>query len=189
VSLSGAGIARSLGLKSDWFSIGALSVSTSTPRVLYGGSVRVVARALGTTRALLQQQTPSGAWQALRHVDGRTVLSVEPRASTAFRLSVAGASGTGVGVAVRPQLHVEPLGPHLLGGEVVPRTAGPVEVWRRVHGVWRVVSRPHILRSGTFRTSLRLRPAVYRITAGAGEFAPAVRRLVVTRSMLSSLRQ
>jgi hypothetical protein len=188
VSLSGAGVARSLGLKSTLFSIGALSVSTSASRVRYGDSVRVVARALHTTPALLQQQTPSGAWRTLRHVDGKTVLTVEPRASTAFRLRIAGAIGTGAGVAVRPQLRAELLGPHLLGGELVPRTAGPVAVWRRVGGVWRVISRPHILQSGQFRSSLRLRPAVYRVTAGDGDFAPVLRRIVVTRRTLASLR-
>ena len=187
VSLSGAGVARSLGLRSTWFSIGALSVSTSASHVRYGDSVRIVARALRTTRALLQEQTPSGAWRALRHVDGKTVLTVEPHASTAFRLRIAGAIGTGVGVAVQPQLRAELLGPHMLGGEVVPRTAGPVAVWRRVRGVWRVISRPHILQSGKFRSSLRLRPAVYRVTAGDGEFAPALRRIVVTRHTLSTL--
>jgi hypothetical protein len=128
---------------------------------------------------------PDGFWRTLGHVRGRTVLSVEPRASTAFRLRIAGAAGAGVRVGVRPQLRVEALGRHLLGGEVVPHAAGPVAVWRRAHGVWRVVARPRILRSGKFRASLRLRPTVYRITAGDGRFAPAVRRLVITRRMLS----
>jgi hypothetical protein len=34
---------------------------------------------------------------------------------------------------------------------------------------------------------LRLRPTVYRVTAGDGEFAPALRRIVITRSVLASL--
>ena len=98
-------------------------------------------------------------------------------------------SGVGVTVGVRPQLRVDALGPGLIGGEVLPRTAGPVKVWRLQRGVWRVVAHPQILPSGKFRTPLRLRPTVYRITAGDGAFAPALRRLVVTRSMLSSLRR
>jgi hypothetical protein len=51
-----------------------------------------------------------------------------------------------------------------------------------------VVAHPRILSNGTFRTPLRLRSTVYRITAGDGAFAPAQRRLVITRNMLSSLR-
>jgi stage II sporulation protein D len=187
VNLSGTGLARTLGLRSTWFSIGELSVAASTPRVLFGRPVRIVARALGTTRATLQEQSPNGVWRTLHHVQGRGVFSVEPRTSTAFRLRIAGASGASVAVAVRPQLRVAPLGPHLLGGEVLPRVAGPVKVWRRERGVWRVVSRPHVLRSGKFRTPLLLRPAFYRITAGDGAFAPALRRFVITRRMLASM--
>ncbi|HEY2354733.1 MAG TPA: SpoIID/LytB domain-containing protein [Gaiellaceae bacterium] len=188
VSLSGAGIARSLGLKSDWFSIGALSVSTSAPRVLYGKSVRVIARALETTGAVLQEQRSGGVWRTLRHVDGKAVLTVEPHVSTTYRVRITGASGAGVTVGVRPQLSLEALGPRSLGGEVVPRIAGPVALWRRVDGHWRVISRPHVLRSGKFRSSVHLRPAVYRVTTGEGAFAPAVRRLVVTRKTFASLR-
>jgi hypothetical protein len=189
VNLGGAAIARDLGLRSGWFSIGELSLETSTPRVLYGDSVRIVAQTRGTTPVAFQEELPGGGWRTLHHVQGKSVFSVEPHASTAFRLRIAGASGASVGVAVRPQLHVEPLGPHVIGGELFPRTAGPVAVWRRERGVWHVVSRPHVLQTGEFRSSLRLRPAVYRITAGDGDFAPALRRLIVTRSMLSSLSQ
>jgi stage II sporulation protein D len=189
VNLSGAGIAEDLGLRSTWFSIGALSLTTSTPRVLYGRSIRLVAHALGTTRAILQEESPDGVWRTLHWVGSKSVFMVEPHASTAFRLRIAGASGASVGVAVRPQLHVKPLAPNVLSGELWPETAGPVAVWRRERGVWRVVSRPHVLRSGTFRSSLRLRPVVYRITAGDGAFAPTLRRLVVTRRMLSILSQ
>jgi stage II sporulation protein D len=189
VNVSGAGIARSLGLRSTWFTIGSLSLSTSTPRILYGKRVRIVARALGTTPAVLQAEGADGVWRTLHHVHGRSVFSVVPHASTAFRLRIAGASSAGVDVGVRPQLRVAPLGPSALGGELLPRTAGPVEVWRRERGVWRVVSRPHVLRSGKFRSLLRLRPAVYRITAGEGDFAPTLRRIVITRSMLSRLAQ
>jgi len=188
-SLSGARIARTLGLRSAWFSIGQLSVTTSASRVLYGSSVRVVARALAAKGAVLQQQSPNGVWRTMRHVRGKTVLSLEPRASTAFRLQIPGASGAGVNVAVRPQLHAQALGPRLLGGDLLPRTAGPVKVWRLVRGVWRVVAHPQILPSGKFRTPLRLRATVYRITAGDGAFAPVTRRLVVTRRMLSNMRR
>jgi stage II sporulation protein D len=187
VDISATGLAQTLGLRSTWFSIGELSLSASTPRVLFGRPVRISARTLGTTRATLQEEKPDGVWRTLHHVQGRAVFSVQPRASTAFRLRIAGASGASVAVAVRPQIRVAPLGPHLLSGEVLPRAAGPVEVWRRERGVWRLVSRPHVLRSGKFRTPLRLRPAVYRITAGDGAFAPALRRFVVTRQMLATL--
>jgi stage II sporulation protein D len=189
VSLGGTGIARSLGLRSTWFSIGALSLSASTPHVVYGRPVRIVARAVETPHAVLQEQSRDGAWRTVEHVDGRTVFSVTPRASTAFRLRIAGATGAAVSVGVRPQLHVAPLAPNVLAGEVFPSTAGHVEVWRRDRGVWRIVARPHVLSSGKFLSRLRLHAAVYRVTAGDREFAPALQRLVITRGLLSSLTQ
>ncbi len=188
-SVSGEQVMHALGLSSTWFSIGELSVTTSASRVRYGRTVRVVARAIGTKGAVLQQQSPDGAWRTVKHVHGRGVLLVDPRASTAFRLRIPGVSGTGVDVGVVPQLRVKPLGPRLLSGALAPRTAGPVRVWRQERGAWRVVSRPHILSNGEFRTPLRLRPTVYRITAGDGAFAPVLRRLVVTRRMLAALAQ
>ena len=187
VNLSGPQVASMLGLKSTWFSIGELSVTASTPRVLYGSSVRVVARALETKGAVLQEQRPDGIWRTLQHVHEKSVLTVEPQASTAFRLRIAGVDGGDVEVAVRPRLSVEALGRHLLGGEVLPRAAGPVEVLRRERGVWRVVSRPRIRPSGQFRTRLRLRATVYRVTTVSDAFTPAVRRLVVTRAMLAAM--
>jgi stage II sporulation protein D len=189
VNLGGTGVARSLGLQSAWFSIGALLLSASTPHVVYGRPVRIVARAVDTPHAVLQQQRSNGAWRTVQHVDERTVFSVTPRASTAFRLRVAGASGAAVAVAVRPRLHVAPLAPNVLEGDVFPSTAGHVEVWRRERGVWHLVARPHVLTSGRFVSRLRLHAAVYRVTAGDSEFAPALQRLIITRGLLSSLTQ
>jgi stage II sporulation protein D len=187
VRVSGERVTRVLGLRSTWFSIGELALSSSAPRVRYGRSVDVLARALGTKDVVLQQQSPGGVWRTLKHVHGTARLSVEPRASTAFRLRAPGVSGSGVDVGVVPQLRVQPVGPRLLAGELLPRVAGPVQVWRLERGTWRVVARPRLLGNGSFRTPLRLRATVYRITAGDGAFAPVLRRLVVTRRMLTTL--
>ncbi len=185
--VSGASVARALGLKSDWFAIGQLSLTTSSADVLYGRSVRVVATAIGTKDAVLEQERANGAWQTVSHVHGSATVSVSPLATTAFRLRIPGVSGDPVSVAVRPQISVHASGPRLLTGDVLPSRAGPVEVWRLERGAWHVVSRPKLLQNGTFRTPLRLRAATYRITAGTGAFAPAQKRLVVTRSMLAGL--
>jgi stage II sporulation protein D len=186
VVVGGETVTRALGLKSTWFSVGELSVTASSSAVLYGRSVRVVAQAIGAKGAVLQEERSNGAWRTLSRVQGRATISVEPLARTAFRLRIPGVSGDAVGVAVRPQLRVRAVGPRLLAGAVLPRRAGPVAVWRLQRGAWKVVSRPKLLPDGSFRTPLRLRAATYRITAGAGAFAPAQKQLVVTRRMLAS---
>ncbi len=191
VSRSGERVARSLHLLSTWFSIGELQLSASTPRVLYGDRVTLAARAENLKGgALLQQQDPGGAWRTVRHVQHPAQLHVEPHASTAFRLTVPGTSGTSVAVAVVPRVAVQALGPRLLGGKVLPMPAGPVEVWRRKRGEWRVVARPILDAHGKFRTPLPLRPVDYRITVAAGgRLAAAQTRLHVTRRLLLSLRR
>jgi stage II sporulation protein D len=185
---SGERVARALRLRSTWFSIGQLSLSTSRTRVLYGRSVRLVARASGIDGAVLQRRRGEG-WQTLRRVHGRVSLDVSPLRDTDLRLQ-AGRATTGVTVAVVPRLLVRPAGPKLLRGTLRPRPDSPVRVWRWMRGGWRVVARPRVARNGSFATQLRLRPGGYRITVAAdGSLAATQRRLHVTRRMLASLRR
>jgi stage II sporulation protein D len=190
VSRSGEQVAQALHLLSTWFSIGELQLTASSPRVLYGGGVNVVARAVNLKGAVLQERSGSGFWRTVRQVTGPTQLHLQPLANTAFRLMLPGTSGTSVAVGVAPQVHVQPLGPRLLGGKVLPRPDGAVEVWRRERGQWRVVAHPILDPHGAFRTPLPLRPVDYRITVAAdGRLAAAQTRLHVTRRLLLSLRQ
>jgi SpoIID/LytB domain protein len=189
VSRSAERVEQALHLRSTWFSIGELQLSTSSPRVLYGRTVRVVARAPNVTGALLQERRGAGAWRTLRRLDRPVGLSVEPHANTAFRLTLPGTSGTSVAVAVVPRLQVQALSPRLLGGEVLPRPDAPVEVWRLDRGHWRVVAHPILDARGAFRTPLPLRPVAYKVTvAGDGRLAAAERWVHVTRRLLATLR-
>jgi len=189
VSRSAARIVRTLHLQSTWFSIGELRLSTSSSRVRYGSGVTLAADAANVTGALLQEQSADGAWRTVRHVHHPAKLRLEPRASTAFRLTAPGTRGTSVSVAVAPRLRVRALGPRLLAGEVSPRPDASVAVWRVVQGRWRVVAHPILDSHGEFRTPLPLRPVDYRITVAAGRLAAAQTSLHVTRRLLQSLRQ
>ena len=189
VSRSGERVARVLGLRSTWFSVGQLSLSASSARVLYGGKVRVVARAANAQGALLQQRDSGGAWRTVRRVGrGGAAMSPALRANTSFRLLVPGTSGTSVAVAVAPRLRVQALSARLLGGRVSPRPSAPVQVWRRERGEWRVVAHPILDENGAFRTPLPLRPVDYKITVAAdGRLASARAWLHVTKRLLSTL--
>jgi stage II sporulation protein D len=187
VSRSGAAIARALHLQSTWFSIGDLQLSTTSTHVLFGSRVTVAARAANVKGALLQQQSPSGAWETLRRLSGPTQLHVEPHASTAFRLVAPGTSGPSVSIAVAPRVQVQAAGPRLLAGSVSPRPDASVAVWRLIEGHWRVVAHPILDSSGKFRTPLMLRPVAYRITVAAGRLAATQTSLRLTRRMLQSL--
>jgi stage II sporulation protein D len=188
---SGDQVAKALHLRSTWFSIGSLSLSASSTRVLYGGAIRVVARTASAKGALLEQRGANGAWRTLRSVrGGGTAFSLQLHRSTALRLSLPNTSGTSVAVAVAPRVQVQALGPRLLGGEVSPRPNAAVAVWRRERGQWRVVAHPILDDQGAFRTPLPLGAVDYKITvAGDGRLAATHTTLHVTRRLLLSLRQ
>jgi SpoIID/LytB domain protein len=188
VTRSAADVARSLHLLSTWFSIGQLSLSTSSTHVLYGSVVTVTASAPEVPGAVLQQQSPDGAWLAVRSIRRPVRLHIQPHASTALRLVAPGTSGTAVSVAVAPRVEVHAESPRLLVGDVSPRPDGRVAVWRLVSGRWRIVAHPILNASGGFRTPLPLRPVEYRITVAAGKLAATQKSLHLTRRQLLSLR-
>ena len=181
-------ITRSLHLLSTWFSVGQLSLSASSARVLYGSRVTVSARALNVKAAVLQERSSDGAWQAVQNIRRQSELSFHPRASTAYRLVAPGTNGTSVSVAVAPRLQVHAQSPRVLVGEVSPRPDAAVAVWRVVRGRWRVVAHPILDASGSFRTELPLRPVDYRITVAAGRMAAVQKSLHLTRRMLEGLQ-
>ena len=188
VTRSAAQVAKNLHLLSTWFSIGQLSLSTSSVHVLYGSTVTVTARAAGVQEAVLQQRSGDGAWLAVRNVRRPTQLHFQPHASTAFRLVAPGTNGTAVSVAVAPRVQVHAESPRLLVGDVSPRPDASVAVWRLVRGQWRVIAHPILNASGGFRTPLPLRPVEYRITVAAGKLAATQTSLHLTRRQLQSLR-
>lgn len=188
-SRSAAEVARSLHLLSTWFSVGQLSLSTSSSHVLYGSRVTVNATAANVKGAVLQERSADGAWRALRYVHQPARLSFQPRASTAFRLVAPGTNAPAVSVAVAPRVQVQALSPRVLSGQVSPDPGAAVAVWRLVRGNWRVVAHPILDASGSFKTPLQLRPVEYRITVAAGKLAATQASLHLTRRMLQSLKQ
>ena len=85
---------------------------------------------------------------------------------------------------------VVPAASTLLTGTVEPRSHGTVTVSRQVAGGWRVVAYPDVDPKGEFRTPLRLRPDVYRVTVAADDrFAAATATVRITRGLLASLQQ
>jgi stage II sporulation protein D len=187
VGRSAAQVSRSLHLLSTWFSVGQLSLSTSSSHVQYGSRVTVAARAANVKSAVLQERSSDGAWHALQNIHQPAQLSFEPHASTAFRLVAPGTNAPVVAVSVAPRVQVQALTPRVLAGQVSPRPNAAVAVWRLVRGRWRVVAHPILDASGSFRTPLQLRPVEYRITVAGGKLAATQMSLHLTRRMLQSL--
>ena len=190
--IDGNGFRRALGLSSTWFTIGELSLVPSQATVTYGEHVAVLAHADGVERARLERRVGAGTWTTLRSVGSSgTRLTDRPRGRTLYRLSAGGVlGGPVVEVDVAPRLHVVPAATTLLTGTVEPRSHGTVTVSRQVAGGWRVVAYPDVDPKGEFRTPLRLRPDVYRVTVAADDrFAAATATVRITRGLLASLQQ
>ncbi|MBV8563383.1 MAG: SpoIID/LytB domain-containing protein [Actinobacteria bacterium] len=188
VRLPARQVAARLGLRSTWFSVGELSLDVSRGRVLFGGGVHLVARSSGVGRAVLQKRVGAGPWLPVRTVGGGATVTVEPRVTTQYRLSVPGVAGPELAVAVAPAVTVKPLGPSLLGGRILPRPTAPVTVLRYEPGGWRVVAHPLVGPDGAFRTPVRLRAGGYRVVVGGdSRLAAAQASLTVTKRLLASL--
>jgi stage II sporulation protein D len=177
-----------LGLASNWFQTGELSLAGDRPQVRFGRKLELTARTAGLGRALLQRRIGAGRWKTLKRVDDSVRVTVEPQGRTLYRLSVSGVRGPVVSVAVAPRLDVTPVASELLAGTVSPVSRGAVTVERKVSGAWKVVAHPQIDASGEFRAPVRLRKGDYRITVGeTARFAAATATMQVTPRLLASL--
>ena len=185
--IDGTTFRRKLGLQSTWFDVGRISLGTATPRVRFGGKIQLSADVEGLGRARLERRIGAGRWKPLATVGGATRVSVEPRAHTLYRLSVAGIDGPQVAVDVAPRLAVTPAGADVLAGSVEPATRGTISVWRRVGAGWKLVAHPHLDARGTFHAPLRLQPGNYRVeVADDGRYARATASVHVTSRLLAS---
>jgi stage II sporulation protein D len=186
--LSGTAFRQELGLRSTWFDVGELSLTSAQPQVRYGGKLTLRAQVAGVPGARLERRIGFGAWKRLKTVTGRESITVEPQAHTLYRLSVADFSGPEVAVDVAPQLDVTPAGSNVLAGAVEPATHGAISVWRHVASGWRLVAHPRLDARGTFHTPLHLQPGTYRVqVADDGRFASATRDVHVTSRLLATL--
>jgi stage II sporulation protein D len=185
--LSGAAFERRFHLRSTWFDVGELSLTSSAPDVAWGGKVRLVARANGLGTALLQRLASTGRWVTLASVrDGRTI-AVQPRGHTIYRLTALGVRGPEIAVGVTPRLRVLASAGATLRGEIRPKPDGAVTVLRWTHRGWKVVAHPLVDDRGHFHAPVRMQPGAYRISVdGDRRLASLTRAVHVAPRFLAS---
>jgi stage II sporulation protein D len=96
VSVGGAAIASAFVLRSDWFSVGVLSLQPPAPNptIPAGTRVTLTGVARGVAGVVVQKRVSGGTWQQLKAVvpaatTGAFTLSVKPKVTTDYRLATA----------------------------------------------------------------------------------------------------
>jgi stage II sporulation protein D len=108
-SVAGGTAASALGLRSDWFSIGILSLQPPSPNppVAPGTRVRLTGIVRGVRGVAVQERSLGRPWQQLKSVapaatSGAFGLTVRPRVTTDYRLATAQDAAAFVRIRVQP---------------------------------------------------------------------------------------
>jgi stage II sporulation protein D len=174
-------VGRALGLRSTWFRIGVLSLSTPDEPVTFGGRVSLngVARSLPTVQ--LERRDQGAAWRSVGTVapgpNGSVTVAARPRESTDYRLASGTARSRLAHVAVAPLVRFRGMkDATTLRGYARPKFPGAsVAVQRLEGGRWTTVVRARLDESGNFEAQLALTPGDYRARLAPGRgFVPGV---------------
>ena len=172
-TVTGWRVRDALGLRSTWFRLGLLSLSTPSATVVYGSSVRLSGVARGVPRVSLEAQPYGGAWKTvgrLRVRNGAVSPTASPRVTTDYRLESGGFRSGSIRVSVAPlvQLAAGADGTSVSGlaRPVLPGAA--VQVQRLDGDVWDTVATTTIDANGNYSAQLQLSPGSYRARVIAG---------------------
>ena len=178
---TGSDLRAALNLRSTWFRIGVLSLTTPQAPVTYGKNVALsgVARRLPSVR--LDQRQPGTPWAEVRPISpgpgGSVSFSARPRVPTDYRL-VSGAARSAIAhVSVAPlvRFHSMPDASTLRGFARPVFPGGSVALQRYDGARWKTFARATIDQSGNFEAHVNLTPGQYRARLAPGRgFVPGV---------------
>lgn len=177
VTVAAGDVRRLLGLRSTWFSLGALGLNAPVgPAVVYGARARLDGVARGFTPVLLQSRVGTGAWAQVGAVtaspEGAISTVVKPLQATQYRLTSGKISSSPVTVKVAPLVKLAAATDQTsLRGSVKPALEGaPVDVQRQSADgtTWKTIAHAALNADGTFQASLTLSPGTYRARVAPG---------------------
>ena len=167
-SVTGADVRRALKLRSTWFRIGVLSLSTPPAPVTFGTQASLSGLARSLPSVTLEQRDGSSGWHPVGPVtpagDGTVTVALRPRAPTNYRLASGSARSRVAHIAVAPLIRFYGLrNPTTLRGYARPVFAGTsVFIQRLVGTKWTTVSQATTDANGDFEAHLTLSPGDYR---------------------------
>ncbi len=172
-TISGNDVRRILGLRSSWFSIGVLSLSSPAKPLVYGieSEVSGIARAIKSPRI---ERLASGSWQLVAPVqaqsDGTFATPITAKAGGSYRVSDGKASSAPVKVSVAAFVRLDrATTPSALTGRARPIFAGTAVSIQRYEGTsWTKAAAAKLDAGGRFTASLELTPGTYRARVAPG---------------------
>jgi hypothetical protein len=171
---TGSDVRRALDLRSTWFRIGVLSLSSPAEPVTSGKKVALSGVARSMPSVKLEQRTLGTAWSAVGAVapgaGGKVRVATRPRFPTDFRLVSGDVRSRVAHVKVAPLVRFRGIkNARTLRGYARPIFEGAVVSVQRFDGSrWRTVGRGGLDASGDFLVEVTLSPGSYRARLAPG---------------------
>ncbi len=183
-TVSGSAVRAALGLRSTWFRLGLLGLTSPAAPVVYGSSVRLSGSVRGVSAVTLEARVHGGGWKTLGRLkvsNGAVSSLVKPKVPTYYRLQSGGFRSGVVRVAVAPlvQLSAAADGASVAGLERPLLPGASVDVQRLGTGVWTTVATTAVESNGSFAAPVNLRPGSYRARVIGSGFAVGISKTLV----------
>ena len=173
-TISGSVARAAMGLRSTWFTIGALTLTPPAAPLEYGTTTRLVGVARGLPRVTLESRPYGGQWSRLAVLtsrNGQVVATLSPKVTTDYRISSGIVRSAVVRLSVAPSVRLNASTDRTsVTGLVKPLFPGAtVEVQRQAAtGTWTTVAQTTLAADGSFQAALNLSPGTYRARVAPG---------------------
>jgi stage II sporulation protein D len=180
-TISGSTARAAMGLRSTWFTIGAMTLAPPAAPLEYGTTTQLTGVARGMPRVTLDSRSYGGQWKPLAVLTsrgGKVTATVSPKVTTDYRISSGIVSSAVVRLSVAPSVRLSASTDRTsVSGLVKPFFSGvPVQIQRSAeNGTWTTVAQATPAGDGSFQASVELVPGTYRARIAPGNgFAPGI---------------
>ena len=180
-TISGSVARAAMGLRSTWFTIGALTLTPPAAPLEYGTSMRLVGVARGLPRVTLESRPYGGQWSRLAVLtsrNGQVGATLSPKVTTDYRISSGIVRSAVVRLQVAPSVRLNAATDRTsVTGLVKPLLPGTtVQIQRQAtNGAWTTAAQTTLAADGSFQAAINLSPGSYRARVVPGKgFAPGL---------------
>src|SRR5262249_1883372 len=180
-TISGSAARAAMGLRSTWFTIGAMTLTPPAAPLEYGTTTQLIGTARGMPRVTLDSRPYRGQWKPLAVLasrGGKVTATVSPKVTTDYRISSGIVRSAVVRLSVAPSVRLSASADHTsVSGVVKPFFSGvPVQVQRQAaNGIWSTVTPATLAGDGSFQAQVNRVPGTYRARIAPGNgFAAGV---------------